>query len=159
KETLTVTFSEAMKPGSLALGGTLAGSATATWKSSDTLELVPAPYWPAGKQTLVVNAGNGEGVAMKTLQASLDVKSAFSTFQAANVVIGQADFSGGFPRQDPEALSSGANTLDHPSSAVDYVAETNRLYIPDSEDKRVLVFDGVPDVNNANADAVILQPD
>src|SRR5690606_15815262 len=28
-----------------------------------------------------------------------------------------------------------------------------------SEDKRVLVFDGVPDVNNANADAVILQPD
>lgn len=159
KGLITVTFSEPMDPASLALGGMLASNAVVSWKSADTLELAPATYWPVGNRTFTIDASDVEGLAMDTLEKSVDVGSGFSMFQSATVVIGQQDFSGGFPRQDPDAPSSSANTLDHPWSAVDYVAEKDLLFIPDSDDKRVLVFHGVPDVNNANADAVILQPD
>ncbi|HEX6929454.1 MAG TPA: hypothetical protein VF267_09400 [Gammaproteobacteria bacterium] len=159
KEMIAVTFSEPMDRDTLNVGGTLARGATVTWKSEDALELATATYWPAGVQTLVIDASDAEGLAMDTLETSIDVKSGFATFQSATVVIGQPDFNSGAPRQVPDAPMPGANTLDRPSSAVDYVAETNRLYIPDSFDKRVLVYNGIPDVNNANADAVIGQPD
>ncbi|MBW3567945.1 MAG: hypothetical protein KY410_08330, partial [Proteobacteria bacterium] len=107
----------------------------------------------------VIDADDSEGLAMDTLQVNVTVRSTFSTFQAASVVIGQQDFTGGFSRQDPDALAAGANTLDHPSGAVDYVEERDLLYIADTQDARVLGFRGIPEENNANADFVIGQPD
>ncbi|HEX7030798.1 MAG TPA: hypothetical protein VF254_09385 [Gammaproteobacteria bacterium] len=159
QEPLTVTFSEAMDADSLHVGGTLAPDAVIEWTSASALTLTPRTYWPVGMQTLVIDAGNADGVAMDTLEAPLEVQSGFVTFQAAEVVIGQQDFTSGFARQDPEALSAGANTLDHPSSAVDYAAEEDILFIGDTFEARVLGFYGVPDVNNANADFVIGQAD
>ncbi|HEX7047943.1 MAG TPA: hypothetical protein VF275_10285 [Gammaproteobacteria bacterium] len=159
KEPVIVTFSEPMDPASLEIGGMLASNAEIEWTSDDTLELHASTYWPVGAQTLVIDASDTEGLAMDTLTASIDVSSAFNTFQEAAVVIGQKDFTSGEMRQDSEALSAGPNTLDHPSDAVAYAADKDILYIGDTFEARVLGFYGVPDVNNANADFVIGQPD
>lgn len=159
KDPLTVTFSKPMDSASLSLGGTLAGHGDAEWISDDTLEFTARTYWPPGAQTLVVDANDANGRAMKTLEAHFNVKSAFATFQKADVVIGQQDFSGGLSRQNPDAPTAGAHTLDFPGSAVAYAEERNLLFIADTGDSRVLGFHGIPDVNNANADFVIGQPD
>lgn len=157
RETLVVTFSEPMDADTLQLGGSLVPDANGEWKSDQQLELWPETYWPPGAQTLSIDARDSEGHAMDTLHADVAVRSAFSTGQKADVVIGQQDFTTGHPRQDPGALSAAANTLDRPSSAVDYSEEHDILFIADTFDSRVLGFFGIPQHNNANADFVIGQ--
>jgi hypothetical protein len=76
-------------------------------------------------------------------------------FQNAAVVVGQADFSGTDANQGN--LDPAANTLDEPygNPAVD----DGLLFVGDYGNNRVLAFDPLPTVNNADADFVLGQPD
>lgn len=159
QQVITVTFSEPMDGDSLEVAGTLAADINIEWQSPDTLELRATHCWPAGEQTLSLMASDMDGLAMDALEAQFDVAPAFTTFQSASVVIGQPDFTSGYPRQNPDAPSAAANTLDHPASAVDYAADSDLLFIGDTLSSRVLAFRGIPDVNNANAAFVVGQPD
>lgn len=76
-----------------------------------------------------------------------------SSSASADVVIGQQDFTGGSSNQGGDV---GANTLSYPSSV--YVVD-GRLFIMDRSNNRVLVYNDIPETNNANADVVIGQKD
>src|SRR5690606_40067860 len=115
------------------------------------------PRGPAGTRRLSVDAQSVQGDSLPTLHAELDVRSPFLTGQAASIVIGQAGFEGGEPRQDLDAATAAANTLDTPASPVAWSAGEEILYIADTGDSRVLGFNGVPTVNNANAAFVLGQ--
>src|SRR6202451_441241 len=87
--------------------------------------------------------------------ASPDATLSLSDFQAASVVIGQADFSGSMPNQglgDPEAdtISSGYG----PAA----VGPTGVLYLSDESNQRVLGFTGIPSSDDVAADFVLGQP-
>lgn len=71
----------------------------------------------------------------------------------ADVVIGQSDFTSSDPNQNGAA---GPNTLSYPTD-IGYV--DGQLFIVDSDNNRVLVYDGIPTTNNAAAFKVIGQPD
>ena len=76
----------------------------------------------------------------------------FSTFQAASVVVGQADFTSNVANR---GAAAGANTLtvSFGNPAV------GSLYVPDYSNSRVLGYTTVPTTNGAAADFVLGQPD
>jgi len=78
-----------------------------------------------------------------------------TTFQAASVVIGQADFSGGFPNQGMG--NPAADTVDGGLGSVG-VGPTGAIYLSDYSNQRVLGFLAVPTSNDADADFVLGQP-
>jgi len=75
-------------------------------------------------------------------------------FASANMVIGQPDFSSGLLNQG-NAFPS-ANTMNRPEGVT--VSE-NRMFVADSSNNRVLVFNHIPTTMNASADVVLGQPD
>ena len=77
----------------------------------------------------------------------------FSNFQAASVVIGQANFNGNSPNQGGAV---GANTLSYPYGKP--AVYNGILYVTDYGNNRVLGFNTVPTSNNASADFVLGQP-
>jgi hypothetical protein len=84
------------------------------------------------------------------LVVSVSADAAWTDFEPAKFEIGQTDFRGeecnqnGFPA---------ANNFCSPEGAP--VRREGRLYIPDSDDSRVLGFDKVPDTNDAAANFVL----
>jgi hypothetical protein len=78
----------------------------------------------------------------------------FVNNQAAGVVIGQADFSGGNANRGGTVA---ANTLDSPFG--NPVVYNGMLYLPDYNNARVLGFNSIPAANGASADFVIGQTD
>ena len=101
--------------------------------------------------TIVVSASDADNTTSETVTLNYPFL-AFSNGQAASVVIGQPDFDSTAPRQGG---TTAANTLEH-GSGVAYIE--GRVYVSDG-DNRVLGFNSVPTVNNANADFVIGQND
>lgn len=99
------------------------------------------PAVPAGLCLLAACAGGGNN-------GGLDLNS----FRAADVVIGQVDFSGGSANQGGAA---GADTLDSPTGA----PAMGSLYLADRLNNRVLGFNAVPTDNDASADFVLGQAD
>jgi hypothetical protein len=66
-QSVVVTFSVPMNHASLAISGSLVASTNAapSWASSSVLTVGPASaLWPAGAQTLVIDASSAEGKAM-----------------------------------------------------------------------------------------------
>ncbi len=80
---------------------------------------------------------------------------ALSNFAPAKIVIGQADFTSNECNQ-PSGKPA-ANNLCAPEGAPS--RRKGRLYIPDSNDNRVLGFNKVPAKNDASANFVLGQPD
>jgi len=76
-----------------------------------------------------------------------------STFQAAALVIGQVDFASAY-QTPPQAVT--ASTLNYTYGAV-ATDPSGRLFVPDSNNNRVLVFDAFPTGNGASADHVLGQ--
>jgi hypothetical protein len=74
---------------------------------------------------------------------------ALSDFEAAQVVIGQTDFTSG------DCSSPAANTLCTPSGAAGIGKKL--LYLPDADNARVLGFKKVPKTNDASANFVLGQ--
>ena len=72
---------------------------------------------------------------------------------SADVVIGQQTMSGASTNQ---GLSVNANTLNTPQEVV---SDDTRLFIQDSNNHRILIFNTIPTSNNASADIVLGQPD
>jgi hypothetical protein len=109
---------------------------------------------PAGQRCTVSNgsgtvAGNVSNLSVRCVDwYTLD------SAQAASVVIGQKDFTSGFPHQ---AGTAGANTLDGPWG--NPVLANGRLYLSDQGSNRVLGFNGVPTANDASAAFVLGQPE
>jgi hypothetical protein len=80
---------------------------------------------------------------------------ALSTFQPAALVIGQPDFATAY--QTPWNAAS-ASTLNYTYGNV-ALDPGGRLFLPDSNDSRILVFDAFPTRNGASADHVLGQTD
>jgi hypothetical protein len=78
-----------------------------------------------------------------------------SNFQAASVVIGQADFTGNSANQGGTAA---ANTINDPYGNASRT-QKGLFYVPDYSNNRVLGFLAIPSTNNASADFVLGQPD
>ena len=158
---IVITFSESMKTSSLQLGGALAAESdggvwSTTNHDNDTLTITPTSTWTSGTgRNISVDATDLAGNAVDTVSASYLVKLVFSNFAAATVEIGQADFSGSSPNQGG---SPDANTLYYPY-ANPLVNTDGTLFIGDYQNNRVLGFNALPTVNNANADFVLGQPD
>ena len=96
------------------------------------------------------NAGDDSEVA-----SSPNASITLSNFQAASVVIGQVDFSGGsfnqgLPTPAADTASTGFGSIG--------VGPTGILYLGDYSNQRVLGFNSVPSSNDANADFVLGQP-
>ncbi len=72
---------------------------------------------------------------------------------AADVVIGQTDFSGGSANQGGSAA---ANTLSAPRKMT---RAGEKLIVVDANNNRVLIYNHIPTQNNTAADVVIGQPD
>jgi hypothetical protein len=72
---------------------------------------------------------------------------------SADVVIGQANFSG---NSENQAGSIGSNTLKAPRGAFCF---GNKLLISDTNNNRILIFNQIPTSHNASADLVLGQPD
>jgi uncharacterized protein (DUF736 family) len=77
-----------------------------------------------------------------------------SNFQAASVVIGQADFAGHLANQG--GSSPAANTIAEPYGNA-ALSKKGVFYVPDESNSRVLGFMGIPSTNNASADFVLGQ--
>lgn len=71
---------------------------------------------------------------------------------SANVVVGQASMAGGWQNQDGTTVS--AKTLYDPVNAF---SDGTRLYVPDTQNNRVLIFNSIPSSNDAAADVVVGQ--
>lgn len=76
---------------------------------------------------------------------------AFTTGMSASVVIGQSVFTSIATNQGGSAA---ANTLNNP---VGIATDGTRLFIADSQNNRVLIYNTIPTSNNASADVVIGQ--
>ncbi|HEY5038130.1 MAG TPA: hypothetical protein VIJ93_03555, partial [bacterium] len=72
---------------------------------------------------------------------------AFSTNQAANVVVGQANMTS-------SSTGTTANTLKSPYGV--WVA--GKIFVADSNNNRVLIYNTIPVANNASANVVVGQP-
>jgi hypothetical protein len=77
------------------------------------------------------------------------------TFQAASVVIGQADFAGNLPNQNG---SVAANTIASPYGNPSRT-KNGMFYVPDYGNNRVLGFSSIPSMNDASANFALGQPD
>ncbi len=71
---------------------------------------------------------------------------------SADIVVGQANFTSGSANQ---GISVNANTLNAPQDAI---VHDGRLYVADSSNNRVLVFNAIPSTHNTNANVVVGQP-
>ncbi|NUM58961.1 MAG: hypothetical protein HUU56_10040 [Bdellovibrionaceae bacterium] len=73
---------------------------------------------------------------------------------AASIVIGQVDFINNLANQGGAA---GANTISGPDGVS--ILSNGQVYVGEFFNHRYLIFDKVPEVNNASADRVFGQPD
>jgi hypothetical protein len=105
----------------------------------------PAGMTSYGSALIVADSGNNRVLIWNTVPTSSGA--------AADVVIGQTDFTGGNCNQGGSAA---ANTLCSPRS-VKIIG--TKLYVADSGNARVLIWNTVPTANNASASLVIGQPD
>ena len=155
RETIVIEFSESMEPASLVVGGDFADySPQATWtqrnEANDTLEIAAAWAWEAGDRTLHIEATDVHGNALTPLDAVFDVDLSFENFQAAELVLGQPDFTS----QDVSS-SAAWTTLATPYGNPSYSRELDLLYVPDMRGPGVYGFHGIPTVNGPTADFTI----
>lgn len=78
-----------------------------------------------------------------------------ANYIAADVVIGQPDFTSTSINQGLGAAT--AKTLNRPRGIT--VDDSGRLYIADTENNRILIYNSIPTANNASADLVLGQSD
>ncbi len=75
-------------------------------------------------------------------------------FQAASVVVGQPDF---FSSDSNQGGATAANTVANELGSP-FVTDSGVLFVPDSDNNRVLGFNQIPTSNDASADFVLGQP-
>jgi hypothetical protein len=155
REPLVMRFSESIAEDSLIVSGSLLETAhTATWSAmnfeNDTLTLAPSVSWQSGVRSLSLNVTDAAGNALEPVSASFEIRLQFSNFQNAAAVIGQTDFTS-------TSCDTSASTLDLPSGGALFDAVSNRLYVADYRNHRVVGYDGLPNANGAAASWVVGQ--
>jgi hypothetical protein len=152
-DAIVIRFSESMNTNSLVLGGELtAESGAATWNvSNDIVTIQPQARWKSGQnRAFTLEATDVAGNPLDAFSTTFLVPMEFDIFQAAEVVIGQSDFT----------LSSGApNDSKIGGSYGNVAVAEGRLFIGDYSLNRVLGYNAVPQANGAAADFVLGQPD
>jgi hypothetical protein len=125
----------------LVLGQTDFTSGTAG-TSSTTLKN-PTDVWSDGTKVIVSDAGNNRILIWNSFPTA--------NAQAADVVVGQSDFTGG----------SSGTAADKFARQWNFTASSarNQMIVTDLDNHRVLVFNSIPATNGAAADAVLGQAD
>lgn len=109
----------------------------------------PEGVWIQNGKLFVADTGNDRVLIWNSIPRS--------NFQAADVVLGQANFGTGAQQDLTKApLNPQANTLLTPVSVS---SDGQRLYVTDLGYNRVLIWNGIPTQNQQPADIVIGQPD
>ncbi|BBM01762.1 Ig-like domain-containing protein [Microbulbifer sp. GL-2] len=157
-DTITVQFSETMDSESLLLTGSLSfDEYDLAWSKSesenDTLSITPKAGWVSGqKRTITIEIADNAGNILPESTSSFTVPLYFKNFDAAQVVIGQEDFS-----STVTGLSE-KNIAEYPVGAVAISADKT-LFLSDTKNNRVLAFNEIPEVNGAPASFVLGQED
>lgn len=108
----------------------------------------PTDVWTDGQRLVVADRDNHRVLLWRSLPSS--------TYAPADVVIGQASKTSGGPNGGQGVLQPGRATLLAPEG-VD--SDGRVLYISDTGNNRVLVFDRFPDQDGAEASRVLCQAD
>ncbi|MFO0727844.1 MAG: NHL repeat-containing protein [Myxococcota bacterium] len=106
----------------------------------------PSDLWTDGRRLVVVDRDNHRVLIWKALPTA--------TFTAADVVIGQSDLGGHEMNGGRGPLSPGRDTLLAPEGVG---SDGQRLYIADTGNNRVLVYDAFPETSGAPASSVLCQ--
>ncbi|MCX6762832.1 MAG: hypothetical protein NT093_03570 [Candidatus Moranbacteria bacterium] len=106
---------------------------------------VPSGVFSDGKKLFVADAGNNRVLIYNSIPTANNA--------SADVVIGQPNMTS---NSENQGSTVAANTLYSPTSLF---SDGKRLFVSDWENNRVLIFNSIPTVDNANADVVIGQPD
>lgn len=109
--------------------------------------MYPSGIWSDGERLVVADAWNHRVLIWHTLPTT--------NGQAADVVIGQPDFTANAPNVKGIGHPPTAQTLNWPYGVS---VHEGRLFIADTGNRRVLVFNQLPTSNFAAADAVIGKP-
>jgi hypothetical protein len=152
KTTLFILGDELNSPMSVKLRGAGFGTPVATASPTPTVG-VTATATATQTATPTVAATATRTATPTATPTAATIK--LSTFQAANVVIGQTDFVSSTMNQGGSVSGSGLS-LPVGNSAV---SASGVLYLQDTENNRVLGFDTVPLSSDASADFVLGQPD
>jgi hypothetical protein len=113
---------------------------------SDSTMQDPAGVWTDGTRLVVVDSTNSRVLIWNTFPTT--------NGQAADLVLGQPDFTSGTGNQ---GITPDATTMLAPYGGV-YVLN-NQLFVTDTGNNRVLVWNTFPTTNDQAADAVLGQPD
>jgi len=150
-EAIVITFDEPISSKNISFTGDLNEDGFSRQIGGNVLTLIPNDYWSGGKQrNLSIKVQDMLG-NKSTIKLVLNFPLIFKNFQAADIVIGQADFN--------------AKDLSGPSaSSIGYLygnvfSDGKKLFIADHKENRVLVFNDIPLSNQMPADFVIGQKD
>lgn len=99
-----------------------------------------------GTHLVVTDSGNNRVLIWNSLPTS-NVQ--------ADVVIGQTDFTSGYPNQSPTATGPTASSLSNPTAAM---IANGRLFVVDNNNNRLLIWNSIPTVSGQDADVVWGQP-
>jgi len=105
---------------------------------------IPEDVWTNGEKVIVADRSNNRVLIWHSMPTT--------NGQAADIVIGQPDFSSNLPNQGGGAA---ANTLRLPNGIA---SDGTKLCIADSGNSRALIFNHFPTANNQAADVVVGQP-
>lgn len=164
-EAMTFTFSESMQIDTLALTGDMLPNCNdqidstsclnLLWSDDNTvLTLSPKEnfYWYSDVRSIEL-AITGDGPLGLEKSITATVLPVFETFQAADVVIGQENFT-------DRSIGTSNVKLNNPSSISFYEEDHNSaLLITDANNARIVALDSVPNENGAEFSAVFGQPD
>ncbi|WP_445363045.1 Ig-like domain-containing protein [Microbulbifer sp. ANSA003] len=151
---ITIQFSESIDRDSLQISGSLLDDEyTLTWSQSrfndDTLVIAPKSRWLSGQdRSLHLEAKDPAGLDIPAEQHSFTVPLYFENFDSAQVVIGQDDFSSTLTAINAKNLGEGPL-----GSAA--VTDEGKLFVPDYNNDRVLIFNSIPTSNGAPANAAL----
>jgi hypothetical protein len=127
----------------LVLGQTNFTSSTFSGRNSATLFGEPAAVLLANSQLYL--ADNSERIVGWSVPPSM-------TGQAANLLFGQPTFNS----RIPDNAGASASTLQSPNSVF---SVANKLFVADSANNRVLIWNTIPSANDQAADVVLGHPD
>lgn len=113
-------------------------------KVSASSLMYPSGIWSDGKKLIVADAWNHRVLIWHSIPTE--------DGQAADVVVGQKDFIGNEPNVNGIGTNPFAQSLNWPYGVT---SDGERLFIADTGNRRVLVYDQIPTKNFAAADNVI----
>lgn len=105
---------------------------------------IPEDVWTNGQKVIVADRSNNRVLIWNSMPTT--------NGQPADAVVGQPDFTSNLINQGGAAA---ANTLNLPNGIA---SDGTKLFIADSSNSRVLIYNQIPTSNNVAADVVVGQP-